>query len=386
MNQALISPVVLRWARERSRLEQQGLAEIANVKHEKLQLWERGETRPTFRQAQDLAKALHIPFGYLFLQKPPVEKLPIPDLRTVGDHAIDNPSTDLRDLLTDTLRKQEWYRDHLLDQGAEPLAFVGRFDANTVAEKIVDDMTSTLGLSLAEREKMAHREDFLRLLLDKAERAGIAVLRSGIVGSNSHRGLDVQEFRGFAISDSIAPFIFINSKDAKAGQIFTLMHELAHIWIGQSGITDISLTKHSDAIQRRSEKLCNAVAAQILVPREFMKKEWSGSESIEENVDRMARHFRVSTVVVARRAFDIGLITWSVYSDYYRQQAALWQRKNHGDGGNSYRNILARNGRQFSQAVVGSALARNLLLRDAGRLLGLNPSKIVRLAQEMGIG
>ena len=386
MTTALISPEVLRWARERTQLDPKWLAEKTHVKADNLLLWEQDKAKPTFKQAQGLAKALHIPFGFLFLPHPPVETLPIPDLRTVDDHVTGILSADLRDLLADVLRKQDWYRDYLLEQGVEPLPFIGRFGLDVAATVIAADLAETLGLTLSDRKKVKNWETFLILLVEKAESAGVWVMRSGIVGSNTHRILEVQEFRGFAICDDRAPLVFINGKDAKAAQIFTLVHELAHLWIGQSGISDLSLAQPANFPHHQTERLCNAVAAEVLVPEQTLRGWWDARESVDNNAVRLASFFRVSTVVIARRAFDLSLIGWSAYIEYYQRQVELWRREKKGDGGDPYRTIPVRNGRRFTEAVVQSAFERNLLLRDAGRLLGVNPSKIGRLAQEIGIG
>jgi len=385
MTTALINPSILHWARERAGLHPEPLAKTAHVDPDKLWQWEQGETKPTFKQAQDLAKALHIPFGFLFLPTPPEETLPIPDLRTVGDHAVSHISNELRDLLADILRKHDWYKDYLLEQGTRPLPFIGRFNPDIPIATIATDLTMTLRLTLADRAEARNWEAFLSLLMTKAETAGIWVMRSGIVGSNTHRSLDVQEFRGLAICDDIAPLVFINGRDAKAAQIFTLVHELAHLWIGQSGISDVSLAQPTNTIYRDTEKICNAVAAEVLVPQAALRERWNSNESTGQNADQLAGFFRVSTVVIARRALDLGLIDWPSYFEYYQRQAALWRQIKKGKGGDPYRTIPVRNGRQYTEAVVHSALGRNLLLRDAGRLLGVSPSKISRLAQEIGI-
>ena len=385
MTEALISPEVLRWARKRAQLDPEKLAKMINVKLAKLLLWEKGEARPTFNQAQHIAQVLHIPFGYLFISRPPEEMLPIPDLRTIGDHPVGRLSTDLRDLLLDVLRKQDWYKDYLLEQGAEPLSFIGRFGLKADAKVIAEDLTKTLGLTIADREQARNWEKFLSLLMDKAEEAGIWVMRSGIVGSNTHRGLSVQEFRGAAICDDIAPVVFINGKDAKAAQIFTLMHEVAHLWIGQSGISDLSLTQTADTSYINTERLSNAIAAEVLVPEDAFLEHWSKLNNLDQNAARLAIFFRVSTVVIARRAFDMGLVNWTDYINYYQQQAEIWKRQSKQDGGDPYRTIPVRNGRRFTDAVLQSVSERRLLLRDAGKLLGVNPSKIERLAQEIDI-
>lgn len=385
MTEALINSEVLRWARKRAKLNSEQLAEKMDIKLDKLLLWEEGEARPTFNQAQDLAQVLHVPFGFLFLPKPPKETLPIPDLRTVGSHAAGSLSTELRDLLLDVLRKQDWFRDYLLDLGTEPLPFIGRYGIDADAMVIADDLTKTLGLTIKDRESAKNWEDFLGLLMDKSEETGVWVMRSGIVGSNTHRGLNVQEFRGFAICDDIAPVVFINGKDSKAAQIFTLMHELAHLWIGQSGVSDLSLAQPADTSHRQVEKLSNAVAAEVLLPQDVFGDQWRIQDSLDANAARLSSFFRVSTVVVARRAFDAGLINWINYFDYYQKQMEIWQKKKKSNGGDPYRTIPVRNGKRFTFSVLHSVFERRLLLRDAGKLLSVNPAKIDRLAQEMRI-
>lgn len=385
MNEALISSELLRWARERARFDPERLAEKLHIKLDKLLLWEQGEKRPTFLQAQKLAKILHIPFGYLFLNEPPEENLPIPDLRTVGNYQAHEISADLRDVLYDVIRKQEWYRDYLQDLGREKLPFVGYFDLQNSVEDIANDISKTLDLSLAHRNEVRNGEEYLRLLMIKAEEAGVMVMRSGIVGSNTHRPLDVQEFRGFAICDPIVPLVFLNGKDAKAAQIFTLIHELAHIWLGLSGISDLALDSKKDMIYIQSERLCNAVAAEVLVPEVIFLDKWQEEKPLDENVRILASYFRVSKVVIARRAVDLHCINWPSYFQFYQEQARQWRNQGGGSGGSPYRTIPVRNGHRFTEAVVRSTLERKVLLRDAGKLLGLHPANIERLATEIGV-
>jgi Zn-dependent peptidase ImmA (M78 family)/DNA-binding XRE family transcriptional regulator len=388
MAEALVNPSVLLWARARAKMEPDTLAEKTNVKTDKLLLWEEGTTRPTFKQAQDLARALRIPFGFLFLSSPPKETLPIPDLRTLKDRVAAWLSPDLRDVLTDVLRKQDWYRDYRLEQGAMPLPFIGRFGIELPVSSIATNLADTIKLAPSDRQGARNWEGFLDLLMDRAEGAGVCVMRSGIVGDNTHRVLDADEFRGFAVCDDIAPVVFINGADSKAAQIFTLVHELAHLWIGQSGISDPSLAELSSDVHDTTEKYCNAVAAEVLLPERAIRTQWNAQESLQGNASRLANHFRVSTVMVARRAYDVGFIQWPVYIDFYHQQETLWKKRrdNASTGGNYYLNVPIRNGRSLTSAVVLSALEHRLLFRDAGKLLGISPSKIDMLATKMGIG
>ncbi len=228
MTEALITPQLIEWARERCGLDKDTVAGKLKIKPDKLEAWERGKEHPTFRQAQSLAHKLHVPFGYLFLSKPLVEKLPLPDLRTVVGTPPRLPSPDFSDLLNDVLRKQQWYREYQEREGARPVQFIDRFDLSSSPGIIATDIRRILDISDKVREKSKNWEQFLWEFIRRAENAGVLVLRSGIVGNNTLRKLNVEEFRGFAISDELAPVVFINAQDAKAAQIFTLAHELAH--------------------------------------------------------------------------------------------------------------------------------------------------------------
>ncbi len=387
MTEALVNPSMLRWARERFQLSPDILAQKLNVASERISLWEQGEARPTFRQAQTLARVLRIPFGYLYLDEPPLDVVLIPDLRTLGSKANSALSIDLIDLLSSVLRRHDWYKERMVELGAESIPFVGRFTTSDDPLEIATDMVKTLGIADSDRQSAGNWESFLNMLMERAEDARIWVMRSGIVGTNTRRPLNVSEFRGFAISDDIAPLVFVNGQDARAAQIFTLVHELAHIWIGQTGISNVSLTQQHEAGYEQTEALCNAVAAEVLVPRRRFCELWAADESLPENADRLARIFRVSSVVIARRALDLGYIEWSAYSHFYQEQSIQWDaiKESSASGGSYYRTQPVRNGKSFTETVVHDALERKILLRDAGRLLDVNPAKIDRLAREIGI-
>lgn len=246
--EAHITPRVLRWARERGNLSREAVAEKIHVGPDRLEAWEAGRARPTFRQAQDLARRFAIPFGYLFLPEPPAEAPPIPDLRTVANDPRRRLSAELTALLHDVVDKQRWYREFQEEEGASPVRLVGRFPPGSSPDVIAGDIERTLGVG-ALRRAAGSPDDFLRLLAGRAEETGVLVMRSGIVGNNTSRRLSVDEFRGFAISDDLAPLIFINARDAKSAQVFTCLHELAHLWIGQSGISHLAVTPDAHAAE-----------------------------------------------------------------------------------------------------------------------------------------
>ena len=230
----------------------------------KFELWERGEAHPTMRQLENLAKKTFTPLGYFFLPKPPEDSLPIPVFRTLEDSPVKRPSPNLLETVQTMQRRQTWMREDLIDRGQERLAFAGSAALSNVVENVAANVRSVLGLSPDWANKHTTWEDALRALRTAAEEAGILIVSNGIVGNNTHRKLDVREFRGFVLSDDYAPLIFINSVDVKAAQMFTIAHELAHVWIGKGAAFDLrDLRPANDA----AEQFCNAVAAEFLVPR-----------------------------------------------------------------------------------------------------------------------
>lgn len=387
MSTALISPTVLKWAIERSQIEPVLVAKKLPVTIEKLQLWIEGIKKPTFKQAQKLASILHIPFGYLFLQTPPEERLELPDLRTFGDKGVKGFSTDLRDTVSGAIRKQDWYHDFLKGEEVEPLSFIGRYDINTDYRIIASDITSFLKLTLEDRSSAKNWEDFLKLLIERSEEAGIWVMRSGKVGNNTHRPLQVEEFRGFTLCDSYAPLIFINGRDAKAAQIFTLLHEIAHLWLGKSGISDLSLEVKHESVENEIEVTCNKVAAEVLVPEKLLIEHWQDRLSLVENLNKLSSFFKVSSIVIARRALDLKLTEPDTFFTYYRQQKEEWvyKKEKQKGGGDFYKNIPIANGIHFTEAVIKSVYSQTLLMRDGARLLNITPSCLDRLTEKAGI-
>jgi len=216
----------------------------------------------------------------------------------------------------------------------------------------------------------------LQALIAAADAAGILVMRSGIVGSNTHRKLDVGEFRGFAVSDKFAPVVFINIADAPAARLFTLLHELAHIWIGSSGISSVAPSSH-----RQEEAYCNAVAGEFLVPETRFKALWRETDDWQALLPVLAAAFHVSRLVIARRACDLGYISKEAYTEFYLIELSTYRNKK-TDGGNYYRTADGKNSKRFSRAVLSEALSGRLLLREAGKLLGIQPAKVRTYAEK----
>ena len=370
-----VNPELLHWARARAGLEVEDLL----GRFPKLQAWEARELEPTLNQLERFAKATRAPIGYFFLEEPPTENVPIPDFRTPGNVHIGHPSPDLLDMVHVCLQRQEWYRDFARRNREDPHAFVGSVTTSADAVNTAANIRSTLGLDIEERRRLPTWTEALRQFIAQAEDAGILVMCSGVVLSNNRRPLDPAEFRGFALSDNLAPLVFINGADTKAAQMFTLAHELAHIWLGQSAVSD---TRPASFPDHEVERWCNNVAAELLVPLDALRsvEDLNTRDPLTE-MSRLARHFKVSTLVILRRIHDAGWISrdalWQAYDDELTRLRSIPR----SDGGNFYFTQAVRLSRRFARALVVSTLGGETLYRDAFRMLGV---KKLATFQELG--
>ncbi len=383
-----ISADILKWAKDRVNLTNEELAQKVNVKIEKLRQWEQGEAFPSYTQAKRLAQKLMIPFGYFFISEIPEKKLPISDFRKSSIQIQYPLNPGVREVVNDAIRKQDWYREYqLASSDLKKLDFIGKYSENEDYLKIAENIASLIGINIDLRNESCNWSEYLTFLTRQVEEQGILVLRSGIVGSNTHRQIPVRECRGFSLSDSIAPLIFINSQDAIAGRIFTLVHELAHLWLGLSGISDSEYLEepdHTVAKQFTIEHLCDRVAAEILVPTNELLAKQPGNLEIEI-IDRLARYFKVSTLVIIRRGLDLNIIDKSRFSELYNICESRQKPVIKSSGGDYYTNIFSRNSLVFTQAVIIATYEGRLLYRDAASLLNVKVNKLSVIADKLSI-
>ena len=382
MGKALITPKVLTWARQRRKVATRDLAKKLNVKPDAIDDWEAGERQPTFRQAQRLAQALYIPFGYLYLAEPPVEKLPLVDFRTIPGQAPQEPSPDLLDLISDVLGKHQWYREYRESEGIEELPFVGSFESSDPVTEVARDIREVIDVDGA-RNKASNWEGFMRGLTRNAEQSGIMVMRSGVVGNNNQRPLDTDEFRGFSVIDHIAPVIFINGRDFRGAQIFTLVHEMAHIWAGQGGLSNPDYGLRSEQQDSAMEQFCNRVAAETLVPGEDFRSRWlPDSPSLTDNLRDLSGYYKVSAMVILRQAHDHDFVPTAEYRASYNQlvEKASKPKPAVESGGNFYYTLAARNGIRLIEAAISSAAAGTLMSSEAADMLGVKIKTLPAIA------
>jgi Zn-dependent peptidase ImmA (M78 family) len=381
MAKVAVSRSVLRWAVERS-----GKASVVQRKFPKLSEWERGESQPTMRQLEKFAKETATPLGYLFLAEPPNEQLPIPHFRTLNGHqSTRRASPDLLETVRTMERRRDWMREYLVDQGQEPLPFVHSATISDEPQYVARKMRETLELSELWAASQPTWTEALKELRRRMEDSGIIVTASGIVANNTRRKLDPAEFRGFVLVDEYAPLVFINGADGKAAQMFTLAHELAHIWFGSSAAFDL---RDMLPAPDHTEQVCNRVAAEFLVPERQLRQFWPSARQADEPFQTIARHFKVSVLVAARRALDLRLITRDRFLDFY--QAYLQDERRRAatqpEGGNFYASQNLRLGRRFAEAVVRATKEGKLLYREAYQLTGLYGNAFERYSEAIGFG
>ena len=375
-----INPHLLRWARKRSGIPSDRLVKKFN----NLPKWESGELSPTLNQLESFARTVHTPVGYLFLTEPPEEAIPIPDFRTLGGHELTRPSPNLLDTIYMCQERQSWYRDFARVSGLPELDFVGHASLEASPESVARQMRERMGFDLVARNESSTWTDALQQLIRQAEKVGVLVMVSGVVRSNNRRHLDPAEFRGFALSDSRAPLVFINGCDAKAAQMFTLAHELAHIWLGTSALSNLGITPRSDF--RPEEVWCNAVAAEFLVPLDVLQADLQPNEQLTDTLSRLARAYKVSTFVILRRLLDAEWIGRSCFDEAWVQEKERLKIATRGSGGSFYHTTLARVSRRFARALVVSTLEGHTLYRDAFRMLGVRKTKTFnKLGRRAGV-
>ena len=356
------------------------------VKPQRVEEWEKSG-HITFSQADRLAKHTHTPLGFLYLSKPAKDNLTIPDLRTTGNRSLDRPSLELLDTVKMMKQRQAWMRETVIYYGQEPLTFVDSMVMTKTQQEVAAVMYKILGLTQDWAKREQSWSNAFRSLKNNIEKAGVLVFINGVVGNNTSRKLVPGEFRGFALNDEYVPLIFINGADFKAAQMFTLIHELAHILFGHNGLSNFNAIDPPIQVRLAIEKSCNNVAAEFLVPATKMHSVWKQSQQSDEPYQFLARHFKVSSIVAARRARDLKLISQDEYTDFLE----IWKdddrrlKNQKPSGGSFWATQHNRIGKRFAAAVLQAVHESRLLYRDAYSLTGLNGKSFDNLAKALDI-
>lgn len=337
----------------------------------KFQQWLNGTLLPTFKNVEQFAKKFYVPLGYMFLENPPEENCPIPFFRSMNDKVHD---INVYDTIKEIQDRQDWLSGYLMGNGFNKVDYVGIFSSKEDVQVVCNKIRDLLKLPHNWAFEFSTIDSALKYITNRIEDSGTMVAFNSVVGFNNTRPLPVKVCRGFALIDDYAPFIFINSKDAKVAQMFTLIHEFAHVLTGYSaGVGDVEIEHSSE-----TERFCDKVAANFLVPDLLFKEAWNNTG---ENYGILSKKFKVSRFVIARRAMELGLIADAKYFyiiQKWKNEPILNMDKS-TSGGNFYPSAIKKSSRTFL-VHVNNALNRNQLLHmDAYRLTGLKGDTFHRI-------
>ncbi len=375
-----VKPDLLLWACERSRRPLEELAQSQSFR--KLPAWVSGKESPTFKQLEKFAKKTYTPFGFFFLPQPPEETVPIPDLRTVGNQYMGHPSPDLLDTIYTMQRRQDWLREVLIEFEAEPLDFVGSARLTDDPDAIGREMRRTVNFVDGWSLKVRNWKEAVSKMRRSIERLGVMAVINGVVGNNTHHKLDVEELRGFALCDDHAPLIFINGADAKSAQMFTLAHELAHIWLGREGVSGFPGIFPGG---KEVEEFCDKAAAEFLVPARELKARWGDVKYDAKPFEKLALQFKVSPIQAGRRAMDLGLVDRETFFKFYYEYCKKEGVQSKGAGGGDfYNNQNTRVGEMFATLVIQAAKEDRVSFKEAYDLTGLHGGSFQEYANRLG--
>jgi Zn-dependent peptidase ImmA (M78 family) len=317
------------------------------------------------------------------MEKPPDVSLPLPDLRRVRGEELRPPSPEFFDVLNDCLVRQQWYRDYQIREKRPGLALVGKFRFGDDIFEVANDISATLHINDELRSSCETWQSFLTQLIEAVEDAGILVMVSSVVRHATRRSLSVNEFRGFTSADRLAPLIFLNSRDARAALIFTLAHELAHVWIAASGISSPDPRRRWTDFIDPVEPYCNAVAAELLVPEENFHRAWEGRGTPQEKITQISSFHRVSKMVTIIRARELGALPYGeagrlIDAEYQRFREEREKQKEKEGGPAFWTLFPSRNSTHLTTAVLGDLDRGRILFRDAADLLGVKLGTLER--------
>ncbi|WP_419841554.1 ImmA/IrrE family metallo-endopeptidase [Candidatus Poriferisodalis sp.] len=380
-----VQPALLEWAQARSGVDDEKMRRL----FPRFDEWKSRTRQPTIRQLQKFAATTYTPFGFLLLAEPPTETLPIADFRTrAKSAAASRTSANLLDTLYACQARQEWFRDNQLLYNESPVEMVRSATTTTSHVDAASLLRGALGWDSEFRKNISSQEEALKELRERAEHIGVLVMISGTVGSNTRRKLNPSEFSGFALIDECAPLVFVNGADAKSAQMFTLAHELAHLLLGETGLSD---TSNQTVAEANQERWCNAVAAELLVPMADFRQRFDSRRGVRSQLESLARHYRVSTQTVLVRCREAGLIGQDecmreLEIERARTANHATQRDSSARGGNFYAMKSIQVGKRFARDVISSTFEGRTTYTEAYRLLDVkNANVIERFGQHLGI-
>lgn len=329
-----------------------------------------GDKIPTYNQLEKIASIIKVPTGLLVLGGQVNVSTQRLSFRTHNSDVIRKMSPELRDTIIEMEEKQSFLQDQIDD------AIYLKNDNLTINSEHMAIADAIRGkLQLPVDHLSASRNNPIRYFRDMVSNIGIFVFFNGKIRDNTHRPLDPKEFRGFSLKSSKAPIIFINQKDSPNAQLFTMIHELAHLFIDDEGISHESEQRDYSHVQ--TEALMNRVTAEILVPKVLFERETS------LDVETLANKYKVSRYVIARRLLDLGKIDDDLYREIVRSLKSSTSVQKKSDGGNYNTNLRFRVDDTFFRFVHNAVMQDRVSYTEAFRLVGAGYKGFKTLESEL---
>jgi Zn-dependent peptidase ImmA (M78 family) len=372
----------MRWAREKAGFDIPTAASKLQRPESDVKGWEKGTLQPTLAQARMAARLYKRSLAVLYLPEPPKDFDTLRDFRHLTAGYPRDYSPELALLIRQVISRQEWLREYYISEGAKKVTFIGSHSVTTSPQVLAKSIRELLDISIEEQMACSSPREALNLWIEKAENVSINICRQGKI--------ECEEARGFALSDEYAPFVYINSNDAVVAQLFTLVHELTHLWIDQPGISNLEgLRARSRTSEAAIEIFCNKIAAETLIDQKIFDQLWfsgGSNQTLNEKIEYVSGMFRVSEEVVARRLLDRSQITLQQYQQLRKYYLDRWleykkQERERSSGGPSYYIMkVVGNGRTFTQVVISAYENGFIMGRDASSLLGVKLNHLSKLA------
>lgn len=378
-----IQPEIINWALKQTKEDRIDDALLTNIQH-----WLDGTKVPTFNQIEDFSKKSCIPLGYFFLKTPPKENVKLIDYRTIDSVALIEPSRNLIDTITEMEAIQEWMAAYRQDAGYDKCTFFGLTNNSSNPDEIAGSIRKYLEIPVQWYIETDNARESFSYWREKLNQAGVIVMMNGVVKNNTRRPLNTDEFRAFAMANEWAPLIFINAVDTDGARLFSLLHEAAHIALGRDDL--FNDRQNSTSTVSTIETLCNAVAAELLVPNGDFLLAWNQSDKEENNFEKfseLARVFHVGTTVIARRALDNNLIDGALYRRIANQVIAQYNKNKQEkpkNGGNFYNTMGSRLDKNVARALCESIALGRTSYTEAFRLTNTNKNTFPNVVYKVG--
>jgi len=351
------------WAIKESQKEDE---EILN-KYPKIEKWINGIEKPTFKQLEKLANFLKVSFGYFFLENPPKENVLETEFRSINNK-IPDISKNLKDTIIEMDSKKTWISDYRKKLGWDKLEIINQFTVNKKdnIERDVKFAKELIELNEYWYKKLKKHSEAFKLIRNKFEDKGILTMKNGVVGMNTHRKLDINEFRAFMLYDDIAPLIFINNNDSLGGKIFSLIHEYFHILLEKE---DIIVSEEKD-INLENEKYINKMTAEFLMPKKHIEELWDNKKNKVDQIIEISKLMKVSSLALAIRLNNLTFIDNKIVNIVREKAIKEFDIKDNNGGGDFYNTYNTRISKNFKEAVINEVESGEITYTYAFELLG----------------